>query len=84
MQLPLGLREEEISLASYLRNRCQVNGTPKTLEELWSSFVPKVDHRRSCGYTVYVRLEKQERQGKMGVVAWVGVLVGWNSENPCH
>ena len=33
---------------------------------------------------MYVRLEKRDRQGKMALLAWIGVLVGWNSESPCH
>ena len=48
MQLPPGLWAEAISLASYLRNRCQVSGLPRTPEEMWSGEVPKVDFDHSA------------------------------------
>ena len=76
MQLSPSLWAKAISLASYLRYRCQVTGVPKTPEELWSRAVPKVDHLQSFGCKLYMRHEKQERQGKMGALTWVGVLVG--------
>ena len=51
---------------------------------MWSGEVPKVDHLRSFGCKVYVRLEKQDRAGKMSALAWLGVLVGWNPDTLCY
>ena len=45
---------------------------------------PHVEHLRSYGCKVYVRMEKRDRQGKMAALAWIGVLVGWNLESPWH
>ena len=74
MLLPPGLWAEAISLASYLRNRCQVCGLSKTLEEFWSSVVPKIDHLQSFGCKVYVRLEKQGKMGSSGMDWGTGCL----------
>ena len=70
--------------ASYLRNRGPVRGEEQTPEEMYSGKKPSIAHLRAYGCKVYCPITKMERGGKLGLVRYVGVLVGYAEDSPSY
>ena len=79
-----GSWREVFLTASSLRNRGPVRDLPSTPQEMWSGVKPNISHLRAYGCKVYCPIDKMQREGKLGLVRYVGVLVGYAEDDPSY
>ena len=68
--------------ANHMRIKGPVRGIGVTPHELWSGKKPIVAYIKSFGCKVYCFTDKKDKGGKLGVVRYKGVLVGYAGDNP--
>ena len=57
---------------------------PSTPQEMGSGVKPSISHLRAYGCKVYRPINKMQREGKLGLVRYVGVLVGYADNSPSY